>query len=68
MTLQEEELFIDIKKNKNIMKVRSSVKKRTPDDKIVRRKGRVYIINKKNPKYKQRQGWENILMGKINKR
>jgi len=56
MTLQEEELFIDIKKNKNIMKVRSSVKKRTPDDKIVRRKGRVYIINKKNPKYKQRQG------------
>jgi len=50
------------------MKVRSSVKKRTPDDKIVRRKGRVYIINKKNPKYKQRQGWENILMGKINKR
>jgi large subunit ribosomal protein L36 len=27
-----------------------SEKKRTPDDKIVRRKGRVYIINKKNPK------------------
>ena len=29
--------------------------KRTPDDKIVRRKGRLYIINKKNPKMKQRQ-------------
>jgi large subunit ribosomal protein L36 len=38
------------------MKVRASVKKRSPEDKIVRRKGRVYIINKKNPKHKQRQG------------
>ncbi|MBR8713371.1 50S ribosomal protein L36 [Porphyromonas levii] len=37
------------------MKVRSSLKKRTADDKIVRRKGRLYIINKKNPKMKQRQ-------------
>ncbi|MDE6523926.1 MAG: 50S ribosomal protein L36, partial [Paramuribaculum sp.] len=26
------------------------------DSKIVRRKGRLYVINKKNPKYKQRQG------------
>ncbi|PKP08114.1 MAG: 50S ribosomal protein L36 [Bacteroidetes bacterium HGW-Bacteroidetes-4] len=24
--------------------------------KIVRRKGRLYVINKKNPKFKQRQG------------
>ena len=39
-----------------IMKVRASVKKRTPECKIVRRKGRLYVINKKNPKYKQRQG------------
>lgn len=38
------------------MKVRSSVKKCSPDDKIVRRKGRIYVINKKNPKHKQRQG------------
>ena len=37
------------------MKVRASVKKRTADSKIVRRKGRVYVINKKNPKLKQRQ-------------
>ncbi|MDD7438275.1 MAG: 50S ribosomal protein L36 [Bacteroidales bacterium] len=37
------------------MKVRASLKKRTADDKIVRRKGRLYIINKKNPKMKQRQ-------------
>lgn len=38
------------------MKIRASLKKRTAEDKIVRRKGRLYIINKKNPKYKQRQG------------
>ncbi|MCF8407794.1 MAG: 50S ribosomal protein L36 [Crocinitomicaceae bacterium] len=38
------------------MKVRASVKKRSADCKIVKRKGRVYIINKKNPKLKQRQG------------
>ena len=38
------------------MKVKASVKKRTPECKIVRRKGRLYVINKKNPKYKQRQG------------
>jgi large subunit ribosomal protein L36 len=38
------------------MKVRASIKKRTADCKIVRRKGRLYVINKKNPKYKQRQG------------
>lgn len=38
------------------MKVRASVKKRSAEDKIVRRKGKVYIINKKNPRLKQRQG------------
>jgi len=38
------------------MKTKSSVKKRSPDDKIVRRKGRIYVINKKNPRHKQRQG------------
>jgi large subunit ribosomal protein L36 len=37
------------------MKVRTSVKKRSDDCQIVKRKGRVYIINKKNPKFKQRQ-------------
>ncbi len=37
------------------MKVRASVKKRTPDSKSVRRKGRLYVINKKNPNYAQRQ-------------
>ena len=38
------------------MKVRASVKERTADSKIVRRKGRLYVINKKNPKFKTRQG------------
>jgi large subunit ribosomal protein L36 len=38
------------------MKVRASVKKISPDDQIVRRKGRVYVINKMKPKHKQRQG------------
>lgn len=38
------------------MKVSASVKKRTSDCKIVRRKGKIYVINKKNPKFKQRQG------------
>ncbi len=38
------------------MKVRASVKKRSAECKIVRRKGKVFVINKKNPKFKQRQG------------
>ncbi|GIV41427.1 MAG: 50S ribosomal protein L36 [Vicingaceae bacterium] len=38
------------------MKVKASVKKRSPECKIVKRKGRVYVINKKNPRFKQRQG------------
>ena len=45
---------IDINKNK--MKVRASIKKRSSECIIVRRKGRLYVINKKNPKFKQRQG------------
>ncbi|MBN2746111.1 MAG: 50S ribosomal protein L36 [Bacteroidales bacterium] len=38
------------------MKIRASIKKRSEDDKIVRRKGKIFVINKKNPKHKQRQG------------
>lgn len=38
------------------MKVRASLKKRSADDIIVRRKGRLYVINKQTPKNKQRQG------------
>ena len=39
-----------------LMKVRASVKKISPDDPLVRRKGRLRVINKKKPKNKQRQG------------
>ncbi|MFC1757039.1 50S ribosomal protein L36 [Patescibacteria group bacterium] len=38
------------------MKVRASVKKICKDCKTIRRKGRVVVICKKNPKHKQRQG------------
>ena len=63
MICQEEESFSDINKaqakpaDKNIvMKVRASIKKRSADCKIVRRKGVLYVINKKNPRFKQTQG------------
>jgi large subunit ribosomal protein L36 len=38
------------------MKTKTSVKKRTPDCIIVRRKGRLFVINKKKPKFNLRQG------------
>jgi large subunit ribosomal protein L36 len=41
------------------MKIRNSLRslrKRHRDNRLVRRKGRVYVINKKNPRYKARQG------------
>ena len=43
----------------NSMKVRNSLKslaKRHRANRMVRRKGRVYIINKVNPRFKARQG------------
>lgn len=41
------------------MKVLSSLKsakKRDKNNRVVRRKGRIYVINKKNPRMKARQG------------
>ena len=43
-------------KDFDTVKVRASVKKISPDDIIVRRKGVLRVINKKKPKNKQRQG------------
>ncbi len=43
------------------MRVASSLKtlkKRDKDCQIVRRRGRVYVINKKNPRFKARQGFK----------
>jgi large subunit ribosomal protein L36 len=42
-----------------VMKVINSLKsakKRHRDCRVVRRKGRVYVINKTNPRFKSRQG------------
>ena len=38
------------------MKVKASIKKRSEVFKIVKRKGRLYVICIKNPKFKMRQG------------
>ncbi len=41
------------------MRVRNSLrtaKKRDKNCRVVRRKGRVYVINKSNPRFKARQG------------
>ncbi|MDF1587267.1 type B 50S ribosomal protein L36 [Geminicoccaceae bacterium 1502E] len=41
------------------MKIRNSLKAakaRHKDCRVVRRKGRVYVINKTNPRFKARQG------------
>ncbi|KQV31629.1 MULTISPECIES: type B 50S ribosomal protein L36 [Rhizobiaceae] len=41
------------------MKIKNSLKSlkaRHRDNRLVRRKGRVYIINKLNPRFKARQG------------
>ncbi|MBI5220239.1 MAG: 50S ribosomal protein L36 [Candidatus Liptonbacteria bacterium] len=38
------------------MKVQSSIRKRCKDCKIVKRRGRLYVICAKSPRHKQRQG------------
>ena len=40
------------------MKVRSSIRSlaNAPGSKVVRRKGRIYVINKTNPRFKAQQG------------
>ena len=46
-------------KREDVMKVRSSLKSlktRHRDCKLVRRKGRVYVINKTDPRFKAKQG------------
>ena len=43
----------------NTMKIKNSLKAlkaRHRDNRLVRRKGRIYIINKTDPRYKARQG------------
>ncbi|MEA2066487.1 MAG: 50S ribosomal protein L36 [Thermotogota bacterium] len=38
------------------MKVKASVKKRCEHCKLIKRKGRVWVVCKKNPRHNQRQG------------
>lgn len=41
------------------MKIKNSLKsliKRNRNNRLVRRRGRIYVINKKEPRYKARQG------------
>ncbi|GIL34918.1 type B 50S ribosomal protein L36 [Phycicoccus sp. MAQZ13P-2] len=40
------------------MKVRASIRslKNAPGSQVVRRRGRVYVINRQNPRFKARQG------------
>ncbi|MCU0417335.1 MAG: type B 50S ribosomal protein L36 [Cytophagaceae bacterium] len=38
------------------MKVKASIKKRSAECKVIRRHGKLFVINKKNPRFKQRQG------------
>ena len=47
------------------MKVRSSLKNlktRDRNNKLIKRKGKLYVINKKNPRMKARQGQSDLLM------
>jgi large subunit ribosomal protein L36 len=39
-----------------VLRSLKSAKKRHKACRVVRRRGRVYVINKKNPRYKARQG------------
>ena len=48
-----------LKKKESFMKVVSSLKslkKRDINNKVVKRRGKIYVINKKNPRMKARQG------------
>jgi large subunit ribosomal protein L36 len=47
-----------LNKKAGIVKVRNSLKalKKLPGAQIVHRRGRVFVINKKNPRLKARQG------------
>jgi large subunit ribosomal protein L36 len=47
---------LDFRQGPTAMKVRSSVKRICEHCKLVRRRGKLFVICKANPKHKQRQG------------
>ncbi len=56
---QKNNYFINLPINFFTMKIYNSLKsakKRDKNCKVVRRKGRLYVINKVNPRFKARQG------------
>jgi large subunit ribosomal protein L36 len=59
LTMRGRLLNQPVKSRNNAMKVRNSLKSlrgRHRDNRIVRRKGRVYVINKTQRRFKARQG------------
>jgi large subunit ribosomal protein L36 len=49
---------VKLRREEAAMKVRSSVRslKRRPGSVVVRRRGKVFVINRANPRWKARQG------------
>jgi large subunit ribosomal protein L36 len=45
-----------LKENMKVVSSLKSLKKRDLNNKLVKRKGKLYVINKKNPRMKSRQG------------
>jgi large subunit ribosomal protein L36 len=43
------------------MKVRSAVKRLCEFCRVVKRRGKIYVLSKTNPKHKQRQGFATLL-------
>ena len=46
----------EMEKKMKVLSSLKSAKTRDKDNRVVRRKGRLYVINKKNPRMKARQG------------
>ncbi len=52
-------IFAGFAPPEDIMKIRNSLKSlkgRHRDNRVIRRRGRTYVINKTNPRFKARQG------------
>jgi large subunit ribosomal protein L36 len=56
LIILEQRQIVAWKKKMKIKNSLKSLKNRHRENRLVRRKGRVYIINKSNPRFKARQG------------
>jgi large subunit ribosomal protein L36 len=53
------QITLQFKRSESIMKIRNSLKSlkdRHRDNRVIRRRGRTYVINKTNRRFKARQG------------